>query len=161
MDDAQRQRFLSLISQAGPSGKMWEAGESMGLDRNDTEALATDLMGAGHLEMVSLDGKLRVTESGEEFMNAAGPASGLAAGASGVDLPTLVSGLRALGAGGLSGAAATDLMADVACLASQMERSKPLDSVVQACLKAVGQALAGSSQPEAQNLAKQAQDFLA
>lgn len=161
MDDAERQRFLALINQAGPSGSMWEAGKTMGLDRNDTESLATDLMGSGHLEMVSLDGKLRVTPSGEEFMNAAGPASGLAAGASGVDLATLVAGLRALGAAGLSGDAATDLMADVACLAAQLERTKPLDSVVQACLIAVSQALESSPQPEAQNLAKQAQDFLA
>jgi D-alanyl-D-alanine carboxypeptidase len=157
MDNAKRQEFLRLISQAGASGSMWDAGEAMGLDRSDTEALATDLMSQGLLEMVSLDGKLSVTSSGEEVMNSGGAASSVPS----VDLTTLVSSLRAVGAAGLSGDKAVDLLADVACLAAQLERSKPLDIVVQACLKTVSQALANSSQPDAQNLAKQAERFLA
>ncbi len=159
MDQAQSQEFIRKISQAGPSGSMWEAGEAMGLSRNDTEAIATDLMSQGHLEMVSLDGKLSVTQSGEDFLNAAG-SSLSGSGGSGGDLALLVADLRAAGAAGQSGTVAIDLVADVACLAAQLERSKPLEVVVQACLKAVSQGLAGSPQPEAQKLATRAKSFL-
>ena len=159
MDEAQSQEFLRMINQAGPSGSMWEAGEAMGLDRNDTEAIATDLMAQGLLEMVSLDGKLRVTQSGEDFLNAD---SHLLSGPGGSDggLASLVADLKAAGAAGLSGAKALDLAADVACLAAQLERSQPLDAVVQACLKTVNQALSGSSQPGAKELAKRAEGLL-
>jgi hypothetical protein len=157
MDQAQSQEFLRIISQAGPSGSMWEAGQAMGLDRNDTETVATELMGQGHLEMVSLDGKVRLTQSGEELLGMAGPS--LSGGSSG-GLASLVADLKAAGAAGLSGAAATDLAADLACLAAQLERSQPLQPVVQACLKAIRQALAGSSQQEAQELSKRAEGFL-
>lgn len=156
MDQADSQEFLRLISQAGPSGSMWEAGKSMGLDRNDTESMATELMAQGHLEVVSLDGKVRLTPSGEELLGAAGPSSS----GSGGDLASLVADLQAAGAAGLSGATATDLAADVACLAAQLSRSKPLDAVVQACLKAVSQMLARSSQQAARELAGRAKEFL-
>lgn len=157
MDQAQSQEFLRMINQAGPSGSMWATGEAMGLDRNKTETIATELMGQGLLEMVSLDGKVRLTQSGEESLNAAGPSlSG-----SGGGLNSLVTDIQAAGAAGLSGAAAKDLAVDVACLAGQLKRSQPITEVVQACLKAVRQALAGSSQQEAQELAKRADSFLA
>ena len=157
MDQAQSQEFLRLVSQAGPSGSMWKTGEAMGLGRDATEALATELMSQGHLEMVSLDGKVRLTHSGEELLgaHAASP------NGTGGDLATLVAHLKAAGAAGLSGIAAADLAADVACLAAQLERSQPLEAVVQACLKAVAQALAGSTQQEAQDLANRAEAFLA
>lgn len=159
MHEAQSQEFLRMISQAGPSGSMWEAGEAMGLDKNDTEAIATDLMAQGLLEMVSLDGKLSVTQSGEDFLNAANPSLSGSGGAGG-GLTSLVADLRAAGAAGLSGTQAIDLTADVACLAAQLERSQPLDAVVQACLKTVSQALASSPQPEAKELAKRVESLL-
>ena len=157
MDQAQSREFLRLISQAGPSGSMWEAGEAMGLDRNATESLATELMSLGHLEMVSLGGKVRLSQSGEDLLGAAAASPSGAGG----DLASLVADLKAAGAAGLSGSAAADLAVDVACLAAQLERSRPLEAVVQACLKAAAQALAASPQQEAQDLAKRAEAFIA
>jgi len=157
MDQAQSQEFMRLINQAGPSSSMWKTGEAMGLDRNGTEAIATELMGQGLLEMVSLDGKVRLTQSGQDLLNDTGPSFNGAGG----DLASLVTDIQAAGAAGLSGAASKDLAVDVACLAGQLKRSQPLSDVVQACLKAVRQALAGSSQQEAQELAKRAESFLA
>ncbi len=157
MDQAKSQKFLAMISQAGQSASMWPVGEAMGLERHETEAIATDLMAQGNLEIVSLDGKVRLTQSGQDLLKAGGPAPS----ASGGGLASLVDDLKATGAAGLSGAAANDLRADVACLAAQLDRSKPLAEVMQACLNAVRQALAGSVQPEAQKLAKRAQEFIA
>jgi hypothetical protein len=157
MDQAESQQFLVIINEAGQSASMWEAGEAMGLERHQTEALATELMAQGHLEMVSLSGKVRLTQSGQDLLDAASPSPATSGGG----LASLVADLKAAGAAGLSGAAAADLTADVACLAAQLERSKPLGEVVQACLKAVRQALSGSPQPEAQDLAKRVGELIA
>lgn len=157
MDQAESQQFLAIINQAGQSASMWEAGEAMGLERHQTEAIATELMAMGHLEMVSLGGKVRLTQSGQDLLSAAGPVPEKSDGG----LASLVADLKAAGTAGLNGAAAADLSADVACLAAQLERSQPLGEVVQACLKAVRQALIGSPQPESQELAKRAGELIA
>ncbi len=157
MADEQSRNYLHHIAQAGETASMWEAGSALDLDRNATEALATDLMAQGLLEMVSLDGKVRLTPAGRELLAEAAPA----AGAAGQDLGSLLAEIKAAAPAGLSGKAAADLEADLACLEAQLRRSQALEPVVRACLEAVQQALAGSPDAAAQKLAQRAGALLA
>ncbi|KMY67796.1 hypothetical protein AAU61_07935 [Desulfocarbo indianensis] len=150
MDNERSLEFLRLIDQAGQDGNMWETGEAMGLEKYQSEDLATELMGRGYLEMVSLNGKVRLTQAGKDHLQGAGSP----AGGGGGGLAKLLADLQAAGAAGLSGAAAQDLAADIACLEAQTRRSQPLPPVVQACLKEIGRALAESSLPASRELGR-------
>lgn len=152
MDEERSLEFLRLIDQAGQDGNMWETGEAMGLERYQSEDLATDLMGRGYLEMVSLNGKVRLTQDGKDHLRGAGSP----AGGGGGGLAALLADLQAAGAAGLSGAAARDLAVDIACLEAQTRRSQPLQAVVRACLEEIGRALAKSSLPASRELARRA-----
>lgn len=147
MEQEKQREFLERLAQAGEQANMWEVGQAMGLDRGQTEALATALLAQEALQMVSLSGKVCLTETGRA----------LCGGAAGADsLASLLEGLRASGGLGLTGSALRDLTADLATLEAQLTRSQPLLPVVKACLAALETALAQSRQPQAAGLAARA-----
>jgi hypothetical protein len=146
MDPEQRSRFLQAIAAAGDSADMWQAGQDLGLERSDTESLATALMAEGLLEMVSLSGKVRLTPAGRQLLDTASPEEEL-------DLAAWLQAVAAADGLGLPEPAARDLAADLATLEAQLQRSQPLTAVVNACLEAIADALAASDSPLAQELA--------
>lgn len=146
MDEGKQREFLERLAQAGEQASMWEIGQAMGLDRGATEALATALLAQEALQMVSLSGKVCLTEAGRA----------LCGGAAGDFLAGLLGDLRAAGALGLSGQAQGDFLADLATLQAQLTRSQPLLPVVKACLAAIEGALAKSRDPQAAGLAARA-----
>jgi len=120
--------FLAALAQAGGEGSMWDIGREMGLDRGQAEAVGTELMGRGLLEMVSLSGKVRLTETGRAGAERA-------ADQGGETLADWLAQARALDPAG-------DLAQDLACLEAQLARSQPLTEVVATCLEAAAQSLA-------------------
>jgi hypothetical protein len=153
VDDKVRE-LLQAVQARGGEANMWEAGQALGLTRDQTEGLATEAMGESLLEMVSLSGKVRLTEQGAE---AAGAGQG---GAEESGLSGLVSQAAALGEAGLPPAQAKDLAADLACLQAQLGRSRPLPAVVRACLESLAGLLEASSQEAAHDLAARARVLL-
>jgi len=151
MDDLKLE-FLRRTDQAGDGANMWQIGEGLGLDRAQVETLCLDLLSDGLLEMKNLGGAIALAQAGREQLSGA-PAPG-------PDLGALVGQLESAGGLGLEGAAASDLAADLACLRAQLSRSRPLAAVVQACLEAVAEALAGSPDHRARELAAQARELL-
>ncbi|MBI5524308.1 MAG: hypothetical protein HY910_16910 [Desulfarculus sp.] len=148
MDQGKEREFLERLAQAGEHASMWEIGQAMGLDRGATEALATSLLAQEALQMVSLSGKVCLTEAGRALCG-----GGMAGGDS---LAGWLGDLRAAGGLGLSGQAHNDLLADLATLEAQLGRSQPLMPVVKACLAAIEAALAKSSGSQAASLAARA-----
>jgi hypothetical protein len=140
MDQSKQQEYLERLAQAGDSANMWEVGQAMGLDRGATEALATALLAQEALQMVSLSGKVCLTETGRNLCG------GGAAGSD--DLARFLADLQAAGGLGLSGEALQDLGADLATLKAQLTRSRPLMPVLKACLAALETTLAKSRAPE-------------
>lgn len=147
MEQGKEREFLERLAQAGEQASMWEVGQAMGLDRGATEALAASLLAQEALQIVSLSGKVCLTEAGRALCGA---------GAGGDSLAGLLQDLRAAGGLGLSGAAAQDLLADLATLEAQLGRSQPLMPVVKACLAAIEGALTRSRHPQAVGLAARA-----
>jgi hypothetical protein len=148
--DSKQADFLRHLADAGDEANMWQAGEAMGLSRDDTETLATELMATGQLEFVNLSGKVRLTELGQGSLE---PETG---GGHSDNLALLIQDLEAADLK-LEPRAAADLAADLAALKAQLGRSQPLASVVQACLTAVGAALQEAGGDQAQDLARRAQ----
>lgn len=151
MDDKVRE-LLQAVQARGGEANMWEAGQALGLTRDQTEGLATEAMGESLLEMVSLSGKVRLTEQGAE---AAGAGQGGGGG-----LSQLIRQAAALGEAGLPPARAQDLAADLACLQAQLGRSSPLPAVVRACLESLAELLEASPRETAHNLAARARALL-
>ncbi|MFH1034859.1 MAG: hypothetical protein V1806_10175 [Pseudomonadota bacterium] len=140
--------FMAALAQAGEEANMWQAGQSLGLDRGATEALAMDLLAQSALEVVNLSGKVRITPAGRQLC--AGQDGG------GDDLAGFLADLDAAGGLGLAGAALQDLAADLATLKAQLTRSRPLMPVLKACLAALETTLAKSTAPQAPALATRA-----
>lgn len=145
MNEDLAREFLGRLEQAGGKASMWKLGESLGLDRADTETLAVDLLGQGLLEMVSLSGAVQFTEAGRAAVGGA-PAAG------GEDLPGLLAELAGAGGLGLAGTAAADLTADLAALSAHLTRSSPLMPVVKALTAALDSALEKAPDPAAREL---------
>ncbi len=146
MFDDKHLDLLRRLHAAGDQANLWSAGGEMGLDRPATETLAMDLMAGGALEVVSLSGKVRLTDKGRGLLGGGGAE---------LDLAGLVAALEKLDLG-LSQPAAGDLAADLACIKAQAGRSRPLMPVIRACLAAVETALGQSRHPEAKGLAQRA-----
>ncbi len=155
--DPQAIALLKQLSQAGDTVDMRQVGEQMGLDRAAVETLGVDLMAQGYLEMVSLSGAVRVTDAGRQ---AAGGAAGTVDAAAGDPLAALAADIIAAGDLGLEEAAAGDLAVDLQTLQTQMERSQALKPVIDACLKAIAQALRSAPAPAADGLAARAAELL-
>jgi hypothetical protein len=150
MEDQQKLEFLRRVAEAGDKADMWKTGEAQGLNRDATETLCMDFFAQGILEVVSLSGAVRLTDSGREGL-------GEAPGGGGPDsLASLVADLEKAGDLGLKPPASGDLMADLACLKAQTKRSQPLTQVVKACLLAVEAALMQSPAAQAEALAQRA-----
>lgn len=147
MDQGKEREFLERLAQAGEQASMWEIGQAMGLDRGDTEALATSLLAQEALQIVSLSGKVCLTQAGRALCGGPGGGDSLAG---------LVQDLRAAGGLGLTGVAAQDLLADLATLEAQLGRSQPLMPVVKACLAAIEGVLTRSRDPQAAGLVQRA-----
>lgn len=149
--DPQARELLAAVQQAGDSANLWEAGQSLGLERSRAEDLGTGLMAEGLLEMVNLGGAVRVSPAGADLL-----AGGGGLGAGGDDLANLVSDLETAGGLGLAEKVAADLAADVTALKAQLGRSRPLLPVVRACLEALEENLGGSGDEKAKDLARRA-----
>jgi hypothetical protein len=122
---------------------MWAVGQDFGLDRGDTESVATQLMGQGFLEVRTLDGKVGLTSAGVERI------SSLAAlfperKKEGPSWREVVAGIEAA-AGDLALAAGPrdEFMADLGCLKLQLSKDRPLEAVLTACAESVARVLAG------------------
>jgi hypothetical protein len=140
--------LLQAVQHRGGQADMWEAGQALGLRRDQTEALATEAMGENLLEMVSLSGKVRLTEEGAKAaVGGQAPEAGMTG---------FLQQAAALGEAGLPPEAAQDLAADLKCLQAQLGRSRPLPEVVGACLDSVARALESSPRESAQSLAREA-----
>jgi hypothetical protein len=148
--DSKQADFLRQLAAAGDEANMWQAGEAMGLNRDDTETLATELMATGRLEFVNLSGKVRLTELGQGSL---GPEPG---GGHSDSLAALIKDLEAADLK-LDPQPAADLSADLAALKAQLGRSQPLAAVVKACLAAIGAALQEAGSDQVQDLARRAQ----
>lgn len=155
MEDQQKLEFLRRVAEAGDRADMWKTGEAQGLDRDATETLCMDCFAQGVLEVVSLNGSVRLTASGRESLGETPPgAAGAGGGPDG--LAKLVADLEKAGDLGLKPPAKGDLAADLACLKAQLTRSQPLIQVVRACLLAVEAALMQSPAATAEALAQRA-----
>ncbi len=147
MEQDKQREFLERLIQAGEQASMWELGQAMGLDRGATEALATSLLAQEALQMVSLSGKVCLTEAGRQMCGPGGGSN---------DLARLLADLEGAGGLGLSGPARQDFLADLATLKAQLGRSQPLAPVIKACLAALESSLAKSPSPEAAGLLRRA-----
>jgi hypothetical protein len=154
MEPENKLSFLRELAKAGEKANMWQAGQALGLDRHAVETLCLDLISAGVLEMVSLSGTVRLTESGLAQLRNPPPIDQPA------DLPALITAIAEAGDMGLSPLKAADLAADLATLRPQLTRSQPLKAVVKACLGSIYAILGQAESPQAQRLAAQARAFL-
>jgi len=154
MEPENKLRFLKELAKAGAKANMWQVGQVLGLDRQAVESLSLDLLSSGLLEMVSLSGAVRLTESGLAQLEET-PATNQP-----LDLPALIKAIEEAGDMGLSPSAAADLSADLATLKNQLKRSQPLKAVLMACLSSIQAALNQADSPRAQKLARQARDFM-
>ena len=157
MDQSESGRLLEYLAGIEGAANMWEAGEALGMQRQDTENAATDLMAQGYLAIANLSGGVRVTQEGLDWLqkNGGGPA-----GQAAPDLDGWLQSVENAGSLGLSGAGLQDFRLDMETLRLQSRRSGSLPGVLSACLGAVHKALAASSDPQAAELATQAEALL-
>lgn len=147
MDEHKRLEFLNQLSQSSGDANMWELGESMGLERQETEAITTTLMADGLLELVSLAGTVRLTDQGQDQGAADNEAGELAAW---LDQADKVCHLA------LNGSAAEDLEIDLETIRSQQKRTQPHPTVMTTCLGAAEHAFNASAHPQAAEMARRA-----
>ncbi|RJX33423.1 MAG: hypothetical protein C4525_09150 [Desulfarculus sp.] len=155
MEDVKRLEFLRQLASAGAKANMWRAGEAVGLDHAATEQLSLDLMAQGLLEMASLSGAVRLTESGQAELDGA-PSPDKAA-----DLGAVLREINETRGLGLEEPAAADLKADLATLQAALQRRAPHAAVLETCLKAVAAALAKAAGPAAAALSEKLARFAA
>ncbi|KIX13293.1 hypothetical protein [Dethiosulfatarculus sandiegensis] len=154
MDTSDSRRLLEELAKQGEEANTTRAAETLGLDRSQAEDLTVALMGEGLLEMVSLSGKVRLTESGRQLLggqSGLGPEDGL---------ESLVADLASWRAGDMDPVSLHDYTQDLNCLKAQAKRSEPLLPVVTACLKAIQDALSKNPDSTATELSRRIGDFL-
>jgi hypothetical protein len=148
MDSGELDRFLVELGRrvnGDPSGttNMWAVGQDIGLDRGDTESIATQLMGQGLVEVKTLDGKVGLTAVGAERVSSL---AALFPGGKddGPSWPEVVAGIEAAtGDLSLTPAARGDFLADLGCLKLQLSKDRPLPAVMTACAESVARVLSG------------------
>lgn len=121
---------------------MWAVGQDLDLDRGDTEAMATQLMGQGYLEVRNLSGSVGLTAAGVERL---GSLAAVLPSREDADpsWPEVIARLEAAGRDlGFEAAAGSDFRADVGCLKLQMSKDRPHPGVLAACAESLRQALA-------------------
>lgn len=121
---------------------LWAVGRDLGLDRSRTETLSVQLMAVGFLQMKSLSGGVAITAAG---MDEIGP---LATASSEASAPPDLAGLCAeleseLPSMGLAERLLKDALADVACIRTQLGKSRPGTKIVAACASSIADTLSG------------------
>ena len=154
MEQKKRLDFLQELARAKDGANMWRAGEAIGLNRDDTEALSLDLLSGGLLEMVNLSGGVRLTEDGLASLGEKTPMDQAA------DLASLIKAMEDAGDMGLSPEAAADMAVDLATLRAQLKRSRPLPAAVNACLSATQATLEHATGDKARRLAELIAKFM-
>jgi hypothetical protein len=154
MENSDSRRLLGELAKQGEDANTTQAAEILGLDRSQVEDLTVELMGEGLLEMVSLSGKVRLTENGRRLL---GGQAGLGPKD---DLESLVAELSSWQVKGLDPVSLHDYTQDLNCLEAQAKRSEPLLPVVTACLKAIHGVLAENSDSKAVLFSQRINGFL-
>lgn len=122
---------------------MWVVGQSIGLERSETESLAMDLVAEGFLEIKSLSGGVALTQTGLALFEA-----GASQDAEPVTLGTILERMETfLNERDLPPAVRQNLAADIQTLRAQSGRTSPLPAVLETVLNAVREALSGLSSP--------------
>ncbi len=144
----------------GTAVSMYEAGEQVGMDRQQSARVAEKLLADGLLELRSLSGAVALTPGGREAVAVLAPADD--GGPSGLgDDPLLdetrqqaVTGVTAdlrqrAGKMGLEFEALSELLADLKTIEAQLTSPRPRTAIVRVCFESIDEILQAADDDEA------------
>jgi len=159
--DQQERIFLAEIYRCvgedpADSVSMYEIGEKLGMDRQESARIAEMLLAGGLLDLRSLSGAVALTQSGHEAAAAAQPSGSEGAFSLG-DGPlldadrqqvvaTIIADLKQqAGKMGLEFDALSEMVADLKTIEAQLSSPRPKSAVIRACFESIRDLLPGAA----------------
>jgi hypothetical protein len=159
--DQQERTFLAEIYRCAgedpaASVSMYEIGEKLGMDRQESARIAEMLLAGGLLDLRSLSGAVALTQSGHEAAAAAQPSDSEGAFSLG-DGPlldadrqqvvaTIIADLKQqAGKMGLEFDALSEMVADLKTIEAQLNSPRPKTAVIRPCFESIRDLLQGTA----------------